>query len=67
MNSADFYVLEIISCGERKYFYNKRFLVNFPDSARKFSTLANAKKTARGLSISDFSILKCINGSYLYC
>jgi len=62
-----FYVLEINSNGEKKYFYNKRFLVNFPDSARQFSTLANARKTARLSGFSDFSVLKCINGSYLYC
>ena len=67
MPDASFYVLEIVSDGEKKYFYNKRFSVNFPDSARKFSTLQNAKKTARLSGITDFSVLKYIRGTYLYC
>lgn len=67
MLSADFYVVEFIRDSEKMYFYNKRTCVHFPDSARKFSTITNAKKTAKGAGLCDFKILKSINGSYLYC
>lgn len=67
MTTADFYVIEILTDGQKQYFYNKRVRVNFPDSARKFSTKQNAKKTARLAGFSDFQVLKHINGGYLYC
>ena len=65
--TADFYVVEIITGGCKKYFYNRRVFVNFPDFARKFSTSTNASKSVRMAGITDFKILGCINGTYLYC
>ena len=64
MVPADFYVVEFVRDSEKMYFYNKRTYVH---SARKFSTITNAKKTAKSAGICDFKVLKSINGSYLYC
>ena len=67
MFSADFYVVEASFSGEKKYFYNRRVWVSSPDFARKFSTKTNAKKTVFAAGITEFSVLKYINGGYLYC
>lgn len=65
--TADFYVVEVLSEEEKKYFYNRRVLLNFPDFARKFSTITNAAKSVKQAGITNFKILGCINGTYLYC